>query len=246
MNKLIACALLGLGLTQSLVACGDDDDSSGNTAGSAGTSAGTDTGGKNTGGAPTAGNGGKVSGGNANGGGDAGKAGGGKGGMSHAGEGAGGENLGGETAGGSGGAGAGGDDAVGGGGAGGEGGAMPEAPVQTPTPRWLEKYCDAKADDTLGCEGSPPWFDCFSTAFGYLSGEGGDASGFCETDNPEAEEWPNTMAMIAALDALAAACPSPKVEDWRCNNLSQLPEPKDATCREAEAARVQAYMACVP
>lgn len=243
MKKLIACALLGLGLTQSLVACSDDDDGGDNTAGMGGAAAGSDTGGKGGGGSGQGGStAGTGMGGSAGSAGKGGGGSGGSGGSAQGGDGSAGEptSLGGDNAGGS--DGGGGDGAIGGDGAGGAGGAPPEEPVQTPTPRWLEKYCDAKASDTLGCEGSPLWYDCFSGLYGFLSGEGGDASGVCENDD---EEFTKTVAMFSAMDALAAACPKPKTEDWRCN-AEGLPEPLIKACRDAEAARVDAYKVCFP
>lgn len=237
MNKLVACALLGFGLTQVLVGCGDDDDviegGSGNggtaSAGKGGSAtAGSATGGKATGGTnATAGTGGK--------------AGSSTGGTATAGT----TNVGGESVGGEGGGGGVGGEAIGGdgglGGAGGAGGAGPVEPDPEPqvaSTYWLSKLCDAKSIELLMCDNSAAWEQCYSTYKPFLSTV---AEGFCEGDD---ENDPvKTLALMGALDDLAAACPNPTVEQWRCT-VEGTPIAKDQACRDADDARRVASMAC--
>jgi hypothetical protein len=239
MNKLVACALLGFGLTQVLVGCGDDDDAieggsgtaTGGTAsagkGSGGkggnATAGSSTGGNPTGGtnptAGSAGKGGAATGGTATGG--TGNAGGEGGEVGQAGDG----NMGGDGMGGA------------AGGAGGAGPVEPEPEPQVASPYWLGKFCDAKSAELLMCETSPEWATCYGTYRPFLSTVG---EGSCEDDDAEGTKF---GALMNALDALAAACPTPDVEDWRCT-FDGAPQAKDQACRDADDARRVAAMAC--
>lgn len=248
MNKLLACALLSFGLVQSVVACSDDDDNS--PAGTAGSGAegGTAQAGKGSGGASAgASSAGKANGGNSNGGSpqagtggvaQGGKAGGAQGGSSGS------TSMGGD--------GAGGDEAVGGAddgaaGGGGEGGASdgPPKDPQLADDYWLNKYCDAKAKMSLGCDGSPDWASCYSELSHFLY-NGGDAAGVCvgEPSGANQDEYPKTTAVFDAMDALAAACPLPMTaSDWQCD-LEGTPMPKNKACRDAEVARITAWKTC--
>lgn len=237
MNKLVACALLGFGLTQVLVGCGDDDDVIDGGSGTA--TGGTASAGKGSGGKGGNATAGTATGGNATAGtnGTAGSAG--KGGAATGGTAAGGTgNMGGAAGDGN----VGGDDGVGGaaGGAGGAGGAGPVEPDPEPqvaSPYWLSQFCDAKSIELLMCESSPEWDTCFSTYKPFLSTV---ASGECENDDAE---YTKTIAMIEALDKLAAACPDPDVDQWRCT-AEGAPLAKDQACRDADDARRVAAMAC--
>jgi hypothetical protein len=240
MKKLVACALLGFGLTQVLVGCGDDDDAVDGGSGSSGTATGgTASGGKGSGGsATTAGSstGGKATGGSNATAGSAGKGGTATGGTATGGTG----NAGGEA--GAGGENLGGGDGVGGA-AGGEGGAGGAGPVEPdPEPQvassyWLSKFCDAKSMELLMCESSPEWDTCFTTYKPFLST---DVQGECVDDDAEVTKL---IAMVEALDKLAAACPSPDVDDWRCT-FDGAPQAKDQACRDADEARRVAAMNC--
>ncbi len=234
MNKLIACALLGLGLTQSLVACGDDDTTPDDgTAGGGAATAGKPSGGANQ----NAGSAGKATGG-ASGGrggtpsaGTAGTAG-------TAGSGAAGEGFGGEPAmGGAGGMGAGGEGDMGG------AGGAPVTEPQLATPYWLNSYCDAQSAEMLACESSQEWYLCFTTYYPFLS-QGGDGSKVCANET-DMEAYPLLLGTVEAVDALAAACPDTTSEDWRCT-LEGRPQPKDKACRDAYTAALAALMACGP
>jgi hypothetical protein len=234
MNKLIAGALFCLGVSQALIACGDDDDRSDDNTGG-------------TGGSSTAGSGGKASGGSAALAGSAGKGGGGsgtggsgagKGGTGEAGDNAGGvpagvagDNAGGVSAGGAGGEGAGGENE------GGAGGAPATEPVQA-TPLWLSNYCEAKSIEVLGCSAALEWAVCFDQYYTWLSTTGGTD---CVDDD---ENVTKLVALYDAFDALANACPDPDESDWECN-LDGDAQPKSSDCADAEVVRNTAYAACV-
>lgn len=232
MNRLIACAVLGIGLASSVVGCGDDDDDTpGNEAGSsaggtssAGKNAGgssaqggsSTTAGKSGGGAGNAGSGGKPGGGSAGTGGDAGAS-------------LGGDNLGGE-------ANIGGESS---GGAGGEGGA-PTEPAQVANPYWLNKFCDSHASETVDCSNAVPWSQCYGLFYPYLSVDGG--GGICSNET-DMEAFPLTVGLMDALDDLAANCPDTTEADWSCD-LQGTPQPKDQACKEANDAARAAALAC--
>jgi hypothetical protein len=237
MKKLVACALLGFGLTQVLVGCGDDDDvvnpgTSGS--GTAGSNAGSTSGGTSSAGSSSGGKAGSANGGTA-----------GKGSGGNATSGSGGKagsSAGGTTAD----AGAGGDiNAAGNGGAAGEtgvgggGGAGGEAPVepQVASEHWLSEFCDAKSAEVLMCDTSPEWALCYSTYRPFLSTV---AEGVCDGDD---DPFPKTVALIEALDNLAAACPKPDVDQWRCT-FDGAPQALDQACRDADDARRVAAMNC--
>jgi hypothetical protein len=246
MNKLVACALLGFGLTQVLVGCSDDDDApiGGSGSGTAGSSAG-----KNTGGSSSAGksNGGNDSGGRAGStAGGTGTAGTGTAGSTTAGTAgsatAGTSNMGGE--GGVGGeAGMGGETSMGGdaGGMGGSGG-EPAVEPQAATDIWLTELCRAKSMEELGCDTSPLFYDCFGPLRPFLSTVN---EGLCDGEGEvENDPIPKTQALNDALDALAAACPDPTVDQWKCT--FGAPTAKDQACRDADEARRVAYNNCFP
>jgi|GEM_PF-4108757 len=233
MKKLVACALLGFGLTQVLVGCGDDDDAV--TPGTSGTS----NGGKA--GSPSAGN---SSGGKAGSTASGGTAGNGTGGSATPVGGEGGAEMGGTT----GDAGAGGDpNAAGNGGVGGDSmggaagaagaGGAPPGPVNTVSDLWLSHFCEARSVEVLACDNSTEWSVCYSTYRPFLSTVG---EGVCDGDD---DDFTKTLALMGALDALAAACPDPDVDQWRCT-LDGAPEPKAQDCRDADTARRVATMAC--
>lgn len=232
MNRLIACALLGFGMTSLVVGCGDDDDGGGgNTAGT--TTGGTSSSGTNAGGSTEAGTAGKTTAGT-------GGATGGSGGKPTGGTGAGGSggDAGAPIAGG--GAGGQGGSAEQVGGAGGEGGvAEPPGEPQLPTEYWLNKFCDAKAKETLNCEKSDPWTLCYDQYYGFLSA-GGDGSGLCDNDD---DVGTKTLGVIGAIDQVAAACGTPTTEDFSCN-LAGEAVADDGACAEADAAAVALYNAC--
>jgi hypothetical protein len=227
MNKLVACAVLGLCLTQALVACGDDDVSDDD-----GTSGSSGTAGK--GGSASGGGGGKASGGSG-----AGKAGSGGGGTTNIGgsdsAGAGGDEngVGGDvTGGGSGGdTGAGGADSMGG-----AGGAPPVEPVIA-SEYWLSEFCAAKSLEERGCTAAQEWSVCFGLNRPYLEAV---AEGYC---GEEVDPWPKAKAVTAALNNLATSCRDPDVEDWRCT-VSGAAEAKEQACREADEALFAAKEAC--
>jgi hypothetical protein len=235
MNRLIACALLGVGLASSVAACSDDDDTTpDDTAGT--DSGGSSTAGKNSGGAgkagsPTAGTAGKATGGTG------GSTGGG------AGETTGGTDaVGGVPAGGAGGDDGVGGEAVGGDGAGGEGGSggVTELPPQIANPYWLNKFCDSQADETLACENSSSWAECYNIYYPFLSD--GGSGGICvlETDM---ENFPLTVGLTLELDATAEACGATTEADWSCD-LSGLPSPRVQACRTANDKLKAAYDDC--
>lgn len=242
MNKLVACALLGFGLTQVLVGCSDDDDEVSGTSGSStgGSSAGKSTGGsssagKSTGGSSSGGKAGSSTGGTGTAGNTtAGSAG--KGGSATAGT----TSMGGEggVAGDSGVAGEGG---VAGDSSGGMGGAGGEPPVvaEPASEFWLNQFCQAKSSELLQCESSPSWAQCYSTYHGFMYSTGdGICPGEETSDNPV-----NTIALFDAMDALAAACPDPDVSQWDCT-ASGAPRALDIDCRNADEARRVATMNC--
>lgn len=237
MNRLIACVVLGFGLTSGVVACGDDDDNTPEDTGgtsSAGTAAaGKSGGGSSSGGSSSGGSGG--TGGNS--GGSGGKGGGGSSAGGTAGSGVGGQAVGGED-------GVGGENVggVAGEGVGGEGagGAPPEAEPQLPTPFWLANFCDAISLEELGCDKSPLWYTCYDPYSHFLSA--GEPDGECIDDN---EEFTKLQDTVTGFDNLAAACPDPTVEQFSCS-LAGVPRAKDAACQDAFAAATAAYQACRP
>jgi hypothetical protein len=239
MNKLVACALLGFGLTQVLVGCSDDDDATPGGSGTAGSSHGGNSSGSSNGGSSSAGRAGSATGGAAgtSTGGNATAGSAGKGGSATAGT-----TSGGGEGGMAGGAGVAGDTSVaGGGGMAGAGGADP-GPPQLATELWLSHFCEAKSMEELACTGSQPFGDCYDPYRRMIStvGFGGICEGEGEVEN---EPTPKTDALVAALDALAAACPDPDVDQWRCA-LDGEPQAIDTACRAADEARRTATMNC--
>lgn len=232
MNKLIACALLGLGLTQALVACSSDDDSSSSTGGTGGASKG----GTSSGGA--SGKGGSSAQGGSSSGGKGGASGGGGGSAGKAGSGSGGTmvSMGGTAPA----AGMGGVDigAAGDMSAGGEAGAPAVVPVQA-TQLWLNEYCLARAQETLGCAKSPAWQDCFAINQPYLSTTQG---ALCQNET-DTDNHPLTTAVWDSFDQLATLCKSPTTSQMHCN-LNDEPEFLDAACRDADAAHAGVIAAC--
>jgi hypothetical protein len=247
MNKLVACALLGFGLTQVLVGCSDDDDAPPDGgSGTAGTSnGGSSTAGKSSGGSSSAGKGGSATAGSATAGsatgGNATAGSAGKGGSATAGTSAGGE---GGVPGGAGEAGmagmAGMAGETGDGGMAGAGGAPTVEPPKPATPLWLSDFCEAKSLEVLGCEDSKEWYQCFSPLrpFMYSVGEG-----ICPGEE-ELETPVKTLALYDAMDALAAACPDPDVEQWQCT--LGAPRAKDQACQDADDAVLVAFANCNP
>jgi hypothetical protein len=233
MNRLIAYALLGFGIASSVVACGDDDsttpDDNGG-AGNGGSSAGKNNGG-NAGKAPTAGTAGKATGGTGGGAGEG-----------SAGEPAGGtDSVGGMPAGGAGGDDGGGGEAVGGNGAGGEGGAPPVEPTTAASAYWLNKLCDSQAAETLACEYSPTWGECFNEYDPYLSVDG--SGGICPLEE-DMENFPLTVGLTLDLDEAAAACGVTSTEDWSCD-LTGTPSPRVQACRTAWDKVKESREACL-
>jgi hypothetical protein len=229
MNKLVACAVLSLGLTQVLVACGDDDASDDD-----GTSGSSSTAGK--GGSASGGTGGKASGGS---------------GGSKAGSGGGGNTNGGGTD--SGGAagennGVGGDPAVGGAGGdtgaggndnmGGAGGAPPVEP-EISTEFWLAEFCAAKSIEELECEFSPEWSLCYNPLRPFVQTIG---EGLCAGEEA-GPTYTKTEALMAALNLAANACQAPDASQWRCD-IGGQPQAKEDACREADEAIAAAWAAC--
>lgn len=104
---------------------------------------------------------------------------------------------------------------------------------------WLSHFCEARSTEVLQCEDSGfEWSVCYSTYKPFLST---DVQGSCEGDVDDAK----LIAMVEALDALAAACPDPDVDQWRCT-FDGAPQPLDQACRDADDARRVATMACIP
>ena len=104
---------------------------------------------------------------------------------------------------------------------------------------WLNKYCEARSKEVLGCDNSPEWSTCFDNNSPFLSTTG---TGTCpnETD----ENLPLLIAVLNAFDTLATYCVSPMRSDMRCNPTTHAPEFIDQTCRDADTARQQAVAAC--
>ena len=100
---------------------------------------------------------------------------------------------------------------------------------------------EAQAAETLECQFSDSWLGCYQKYYGYVSDGTGE---LCPTDSEE-NEYANTFALIAALDAAATACVDPVEEDWRCN-LSGEPEAKLKACRDAAEAAKVAQVTCSP
>jgi hypothetical protein len=252
MNKLVACALLGFGLTQVLVACSDDDDAPPDA--TSGSSTGGSKAGTSNGGSSSAG---KTNGGSSSGGGKAGSANGGSGGTATGGSataGSGGNatagtttDVGGEggVSGGAGEAGMGGVAGEGGmtgdGGMAGAGGAPPVEP-QAPTQIWLSHYCEAKSVEVLMCENSPEFATCYSEYRPFLSTV---QEGICPGEEGENDPLVKTLALYDAIDALAAACPDPDVDQWQCT-FAGAAQAKDQACRDADQAARVAYSNCNP
>jgi len=250
MNKLVACALLGFGLTQALVGCSDDDDASPGTSGTGGSSAGkgnagSSNGGKNSGGTSS---GGTSSGGTSSGG-KAGSATGGTAGTGTAGSAGNGGSAarsGGSAIGGA--AGAGGEGGVAGdtgmagdtngGGMGGSGG-EPPVELQPATELWLSHFCEARSTETLQCESSKSWGECFNTYDGFMYATG---DGICPGEEGDGDPLVKTIALYDAMDALATACPDPDVSQWQCT--LGAPQAKDQACRDADEARRTAAANC--
>lgn len=143
--------------------------------------------------------------------------------------------------------GAGGDDgaageAMGGdnaGGAGGAGGAPPDEP-QLSDQYWLNKFCDSLASETLGCEKSGTWSECFNSFTDFV--QQGEFGGVCSNEI-DVETFPLTSAMYNQLDATATACGKTSAADWSCD-LTGAPIPKDQDCAAAYEDLKAAYTSC--
>lgn len=235
MNKLVAFAALGLGLAQAVVACSSDSGSTDGTGGTGGKSAG-GSGGKASGGSAQAGSGGHggVSGGATGGSSAGGSAG--KGGTGPTTGGTGGTGTGGSSAGAPPEGGAAGDM---GGSQAGAAGAPPVEPVMA-SEYWLNQYCSARSQEVLGCDNSPTWASCFDANQPYLSTT---QAAVCPNET-DMDNVPLTLAVINAFDTLATDCMSPMRSDMRCNPTTHAPEFIDQTCRDADAARQEAVVAC--
>lgn len=251
MNKLVVFAVLGLGLTQAMVACSSDtdDSSTGGSGGAAAGTAGKGSGGTAAGGASAGGHGGSAGGSSV-----AGKGGSTAGGTSAGGTSAGGTSAGGTSAGGTSAGGTAGGGKSGGGTGGssagapeggmagadmGEGGAPPVEPVQA-TEYWLGKYCDSISEEKLMCTQSTPWGTCYDDFHLYLSTVAG---AICPKET-DMDNFPLTIAIANAFDDLATACADPSTAKVTCNAISGYPQFANQACQDANDKALQAASTC--